>query len=471
MATKLPTTTVSAGTVIGTSEGDIDRYLGIPFAAAPFGENRFLLPRPVEPWNEPLEANEFGPTSPQTPYPGRIGTLLPSIDRRGSNILTVNVWSPSGAKDLPVVLWIHGGAFERGGAALPIYDGTSFAREGIVYVSCNYRLGSEGFSVIEGAPTNLGLEDVAAALRWVRTEIANFGGDPDHITIMGESAGGSLVSALLSRAERDLVVGAIIESAPLDAKPAKVSGRVSKALAKKLGVPATRDGFMTATPEQLLRARSEQMAGKTLLDGVPSFVFTLDPASLPVNPADGVRDASVPLLIGTNKQEHTLWFSPEVEAKTTGFKLWLVTKVLGISKAAVQACKRVYPGASSGAILGQLLTEKLFRAPAVKAARGRTTPTYLYEFHWSTAKEDLGATHALELGFVFDAINTSDASMMAVDPPQPLAERMHATWAKFIKEGQADWPAYADGQHVRIFNTEDTLGGISTPEVIEALLR
>lgn len=469
MATKLPKTTTSAGEVIGRSADGIDHYLGIPFAAPPFGDNRFKLPQPPEPWGEPLEATEFGPTSPQTPYPGRIGTLLPSIDIPGKSILTVNVWAPSDAANLPVVLWIHGGAFERGGAALSIYDGTPFARDGIVFVSCNYRLGSEGFSVLEGAPTNLGLEDVAAALRWVRDEIANFGGDPNRITIMGESAGGALVSALLSRSERELVAGAIIESGPLDAKPAQTSGKVSQILAKSLGVPATREGFMSVTPDQLLQARSEQMAGKTLLDGVPSFVFTLDPKSLPVNPADGVREASVPLLIGTNKQEHTLWFAPEVEAKTSGFKLWLVTKVLKVPKAAVQACKAAYPGASSGAILGQLLTELLFRAPAVKAASTRKAPTYLYEFHWPTSKERLGATHALELGFVFDAVSNPDATMMAVDPPQALADRMHSTWVKFIKEQQTDWPAYAGGEQVRIFDTEDSIAGISTPDVINAL--
>lgn len=469
MATKHPKTTTSTGEVIGTSAKGIDRYLGIPFAAPPFGENRFKLPQPPAAWSEPLEATAFGPTSPQTPYPGRIGTLLSSIDIPGENILTVNVWTPADAQDLPVVLWIHGGAYERGGAAIESYDGTPFARDGVVFVSCNYRLGGEGFSVLDGAPRNLALEDVAAALRWVRDEIANFGGDPSRITIMGESAGASLVAALLSRPDCDFIAGAIMESGPLDARPVE-KVKVTGILAKKLGVPATRDGFASVTPAQLLRARTEQMEGKSILDGVPSFVLVLDEQSLPVHPVEGVREASVPLLIGTNSHEHSLWYSPEVEAKTSAFKLWLVTKVLGVPKAAVKATKAANPGASPGAILGQLLTESLFRAPAVKAARTRKAPTYLYEFQWETPKDNLRATHALEIGFVFDALPDPEHEMMIVNGPQPLADRMHADWVRFIKEQRVSWPAFGEAGEVRLYNTEDSLGGVSTPAVINALI-
>ncbi len=471
MATTHPTTRISSGDLIGREASGVHRYLGIAFAAPPFGENRFALPVAPEPWNEPFDAAAFGPTSPQTPYAGRLGTLLESISIPGENVLTLNVWAPADAASLPVVIWYHGGAFERGGAAISLYDGTPFARDGVVYVSANYRLGSEGFSVIDDAPTNLGLEDAAAALRWVHAEIASFGGDPNRITIMGESAGGAIVGGLLSRPEVSLVAGAIIESGPLSADPPARSGRVSKILAKKLGVPATREGFSSVTPEQLLKARDEQMAGKTLLDGVPSFVYTLDPQTLPVNPADGVAAASVPLLIGTNQKEHSLWFAPEVEAKTNGFRLWLVTKVLGISKSAVQAAKKAYPDASTGGVLGQLLTELLFRAPAIKAARARTAPTYVYEFHWPSTMARLGATHALEVPFVFNALPAPESETMWSGGPTALAERMHANWVQFIKEGKTDWPAFNEGSQVRIFNTEDSLAGISTPELIDALIK
>ncbi len=138
----------------------------------------------------------------------------------GDDILTANVWAPVAASAAPVLLWIHGGAQERGTAALPLYDGTVFAKAGIVFVSINYRLGSEGFSVLDGAPRNLGLRDAAAALEWVHREISAFGGDPAQITAMGESAGGAIVAGLLARDEsRELIHRAIIESGPLAAQP------------------------------------------------------------------------------------------------------------------------------------------------------------------------------------------------------------------------------------------------------------
>ncbi len=218
-------------------EGRIVRYLGIPYAQAPFGENRFRAPRPALAWEGVRDATRFGPTPPQVPYAGAIGELLGSVRIDGDDILTANVWAPSDASGAPVLLWIHGGALERGTAALPLYDGTVFATAGIVFVSINYRLGSEGFSVLEGAPRNLGLRDAAAALEWVHREISAFGGDPARITAMGESAGGAIVAGLLARdSSRELISRAIIESGPLQAQTARKAGRVTAQLAKRLGV-------------------------------------------------------------------------------------------------------------------------------------------------------------------------------------------------------------------------------------------
>ncbi|MBD3753612.1 MAG: carboxylesterase family protein, partial [Micrococcales bacterium] len=200
MSTETAEATISTGPLRGGASDGIRRFLGIPYAAPPFGPRRFQLPSAPDSWTGVRDATQFGPAAPQTPYRGRTGQLLPSLNSDGTDedILTVNVWTPASATEpasgpLPVVLWIHGGAFERGGSSLDGYDGTSFARSGVVFVSANYRLGSEGFSVLEDAPRNLGLEDVAAALRWTHAEIAAFGGDPSRITVMGESAGGALV--------------------------------------------------------------------------------------------------------------------------------------------------------------------------------------------------------------------------------------------------------------------------------------
>lgn len=471
MATTHPHTRISTGELIGRSDEGIERYLGVPYAAAPFGARRFALPEPAEAWSEPRDASEFGAAAPQSAYPGRLGTILPSINRPGEDILTANIWAPSGAAALPVVLWIHGGAFERGGAAIGIYDGTSFAKSGVVFVSINYRLGAEGFSVLEDVPRNLGLEDAAAALRWVHQEIAAFGGDPSRITVMGESAGGSLTAALSARPDtRPLMAAAIVQSGPTSAEPAAKGAKLSNDLAKRLGVPATREGFSSVTPEAILMARVEQAAGKSVLSGAPSYVLTLDERSLPMTPAQGLLESDMPIVIGANTQEYRLWFAPEALAAISGFKFFLATTAMKIPKAAIAATKQDWPAENHGEVLGQLITDRLLRGPAILAARHRKAPTYVYEFAWRTAKHQLGAAHALELGFTFDALNTDDAKMMADVAPQQLADLMHADWVSFVKTGAASWPRFAADEQVRIYDEESRVANLPRKRALDALL-
>ncbi|MDI6022583.1 carboxylesterase family protein [Leucobacter sp. UT-8R-CII-1-4] len=471
MAMTHPTTRISTGELIGRSEDGIERFLGVPYAAAPFGERRFRLPEPAVAWSEPRDAAEFGPAAPQSAYPGRLGTILPSIHRPGDDILTANIWAPEGAESLPVVMWIHGGAFERGGAAIEIYDGTSFAKSGVVFVSINYRLGAEGFSVLEDVPRNLGLEDAAAALRWVHQEIAAFGGDPARITVMGESAGGSLTAALTARADtRPLMAGAIVQSGPTSAEPEAKGAKLSNDLAKRLGVPATRAGFASVTPEAILMARVQQAAGKSVLSGAPSYVLTLDQQSLPITPAQGLIESEMPLVIGANTQEYRLWFAPEALAAISGFKFFLATKAMKISKAAVTAAKQDWPAENHGELLGQLITDRLLRGPAILAARNRQAPSYVYEFAWRTPKHKLGAAHALELGFTFDALQSDDAKMMADSAPQQLADLMHADWVSFIKTGAASWTRFAADEQVRIYDEQSQVVGLPRKQALDALL-
>lgn len=471
MAMTHPTTRISTGELIGRSEDGIERFLGVPYAAAPFGERRFRLPEAAAAWSAPRDAAEFGPAAPQSAYPGRLGTILPSIHRPGEDILTANIWAPAGAQSLPVVMWIHGGAFERGGAAIEIYDGTSFAKSGVVFVSINYRLGAEGFSVLEDVPRNLGLEDAAAALRWVHNEIAAFGGDPARITVMGESAGGSLTAALAARPDtRPLMAAAIVQSGPTSAEAAAKGAKLSNDLAKRLGVPATRDGFASVTPEAILLARVEQAAGKSVLSGAPSYVLTLDQQSLPVTPAQGLIESGMPLLIGANTQEYRLWFAPEALAAISGFKFFLATKAMKISKSAVTATKQDWPAENHGELLGQLITDRLLRGPAILAARNRRAPTFVYEFAWRTPKHQLGAAHALELGFTFDALHCDDAKMMADSAPQQLADLMHADWVSFIKTGAVSWPRFAADEQVRIFDEQSQVANLPRKRALDALL-
>lgn len=472
MTVSRPRTEISTGVLEGEHADGINRYLGIPYAAPPFAEHRFALPVPPTPWSGIRDAGAFGATAPQLPYQGRTASLLPTVIIPGEDILTVNVWAPANASDLPVVFWLHGGAFERGSAAISLYDGTSFARNGIVFVSVGYRLGSEGFSVLDGAPRNLGLSDAAAALRWTHAEVSAFGGDPARITVMGESAGGSLAAALLSRPDtKHIPAAVVIQSGPLTASAPKKARRVTTALAKRLGVAPTRDAFLGVPPGALLEERQKQAAGSTPLRGAPGFLLVLDPDSLPISPADGVIAANIPVLIGTNTDEYRLWFDPAGLASITPTKLLLARLALGISAAAVREYRQVWPGSSTGEIFGQLATDVLLRAPAVQAASTRTAATFMYEFAWPTPLHDLGAAHALELGFAFNALHTADAQQLAgADAPLTLARRMHADWVRFITTGTPGWPAYTPAARlVQVYDTEPDVEPLRRASALDAL--
>lgn len=452
--TSSPQATLSTGAVRGSEEEGVARFLGIPYAQPPFGENRFRSPQPVPAWEGIRETTQFGPTAPQLPYAGAIGELLGSVRIDGEDILTANVWAPIGASAAPVLLWIHGGALERGTAALPLYDGTVFAKAGIVFVSINYRLGSEGFSVLEGAPRNLGLRDAAAALEWVHREISAFGGDPAQITAMGESAGGAIVAGLLARDDsRALIHRAIIESGPLAAQPVKKAGRVTAQLAKRLGIRADRAAFAEVSPEQLLDARKAQSSGSSPLGGAPGFQFAIDSESLPRSPHEVLGEIDTPILIGSNTDEYRLWFPPAALAGISELKLQAARILSRIPQRAVREYRAAFPGASTGEVFGQLVTDLLLRAPLSRLAAARPEHTHVYEFAWPSPVRDLRAAHALELGFVFDRLSDDETVRLAgAEAPQAIADEMNAAWVGFVTDGDPGWPVYGSGRQTRIFD-------------------
>jgi para-nitrobenzyl esterase len=471
--TSTTTITISSGALAGTLADGIRRFLGIPYARPPFGERRFALPAPVEPWEGTRDATAHRSTAPQDPYWGATAEILGSVAIAGDDILTVNVWAPADppSTGLPVIVWIHGGALERGTAALPGYDGASFARDGVVFVSINYRLGAEGFSVLEGAPLNLGLADAAAAVGWVHAEIRAFGGDPDRVTLVGESAGGALVAALLMRPDTaPLVAGAAIESGPLDAVPSDTAGRVTVAMAEILGVPPTREAFAALSPQQLLDARRQQSAGSNPLSGNPGYMLALDDASLPTSPAAGLAEVGIPLVIGTNTDEYRLWFTPEALEKINAAQLLAARLALKIPGKTVKRYREAFPGGSAGEILGQILTDRLLRGPAVQVADRRSAPTYVYEFAWRSPVRDLRAAHGLDIGFVFDALHEVDSVRLAgPDAPQVLADRMHGDWVRFIATGDPGWPPFLPERRVQLFAEESTVEPLPRAEALAAL--
>lgn len=443
-----------AGVLAGTADATARRFLGIPYAAPPVGPRRFALPEPAEAWSGVRDATALGATAAQSPYAGAIGLLLPSMRIDGDDVLTLNVWAPDDADGAPVMIWIHGGALERGAAALPAYDGTSFARDGVVFVSINYRLGAEGFSVFEDAPQNVGLADAAAAVHWVHENIAAFGGDPAHITLFGESAGGALVAALLTRPDmRAFVAGGIVQSGPLDAATPERAGRVTRAVARELRISPTAAAFRQVPPAELVAARDTLAAGGTLLRSSPGYTMSVDGAQLPASPRTGLRDLGIPLLIGTNTDEYRLWYTPEQLAKISRLTFGLASLGMRLPRGLWRAYRADVPEGGAGELLGQVLTDNILRAPAVELARQRAAATHVYEFAWPSPIRDLRAAHALEIGFVFDGLRDGAADTMAgPTAPVSLAAQMHADWVAFARDGRAPWAAFRDGGLVRRYD-------------------
>ena len=187
------------GAIRGKAKSGVSAFLGIPYAAPPFGANRMLPPQPVRAWAGERDATAFGPTVPKGNYPPQYDRLFPEVVIPGEDCLNLNVWTPDiDAAGLPVLVWIHGGSFMNGSGSVGAYDGAAFARDGVVCVTINYRLAAEGFLYLGDGIANLGLLDQLAALRWVQGNIAAFGGDPARVTVAGESAGAMSVTTLLS---------------------------------------------------------------------------------------------------------------------------------------------------------------------------------------------------------------------------------------------------------------------------------
>ena len=258
--TQHPVIQLKDGAVRGRAGSGVASFLGIPYAAPPFGANRMLPPQPVPAWTGERDATSFGPTVPKGDYPPQYQPLFPEVVIPGEDCLNLNVWTPDpGAAGLPVLVWIHGGAFMNGSGSVGAYDGTAFARDGVVCVTINYRLAAEGFLFLGDGIANLGLLDQLAALRWVQENIAAFGGDPGRVTVAGESAGAMSVTTLLSMPLSAGLFGQAIAQSGAGAHTlTEAEGTmVAGYLADALGVPADRDAIRAVPLERLVQTASD----------------------------------------------------------------------------------------------------------------------------------------------------------------------------------------------------------------------
>ncbi|MFF3995491.1 carboxylesterase/lipase family protein [Streptomyces cyaneofuscatus] len=465
-----------ARTVQGTVRGAVERgvavFRGIPYAAAPVGARRFRAPEPPEPWEGVRDALAFGPTAPKRPYAPPLDRLLPDPAVAGEEWLNLNVWTPytgesgraEGAEGLPVLVWIHGGSLLHGSSAVPVYDGWAFARDGVVLVSVNYRLGVEGFGLFPDAPANRGLLDQLAALEWVRDNIAAFGGDPDRVTVAGESAGAVSIGALLAT---DRAAGlfrrAVLQSGVPAALTPDAARGTTELIARRLGVPATAAAFAAVDPEALLTAQTEVTSGGNPLTGRNSFQLVVDGELLTQDPAEALRTGSaaagVGLLLGTNTEEYRLWFVPGgLTERISRLKLRLALLKFKVPNATARTYRANRPDATPGELLGALATDLLLRVPLNRLADARAgapASTYVYEFGWPSPVQRLGACHALELGFVFDTLAHPDTmALTGPDAPQELADAMHRAWVEFATTGDPGWPSWDASRPVRFFGQD-----------------
>lgn len=455
------------GTLRGAEVEGIYVFKGIRYAAPPFGPNRLLPPQPVSPWSGTRDAFEFGPKSPQLPYPSPIDVLVPELNSSGEDCLTLNVWSPELASGRrPVMVWIPGGMFEyHGTSACPWYDGSRFARDGIVCVTINYRVAADGFLYLGKGNANRGLLDQIAALEWVKSNIAAFGGDPDNVTLFGESAGAISIGALLSAPRaRGLFRRAIAQSgAAHHAISIATATRVGQRLCEELGVELSRDAIAAVPTDRLLQAQAA-LRGELVLDPNPErwgaeVVTAMLPwqpvidgdllRDLPIDRIEAGASSSVDLLVGTNAEEHRLFLVSSGAIDVIGQEALIgalagyglpIDEMLGAYRAA-------NPDASSGDLLAALQTDWYWRIPAIRLAdahaRGAAN-TYMYELAWRSPQFGgrLGSCHALDIPFVFDTLGQATEPLMGAAPPQELADAMHAAWVAFATTGDCGWPKY-----------------------------
>lgn len=470
--------TTTAGKVEGRTENNCRIFKGIPYAAPPFGDRRMRAPQPVERWDGVRPAIEPGPSVLKNPYRVPFDQILMEPHIPGEDSLNLNVWTPVDADALPVLVWIHGGAFVNGSGIVPQYDGSAFARDGVVCVTINYRLGADGFLDTGDGETNLGLRDQIAALQWVRQNIAAFGGDPSNVTIAGESAGAMSVTALLSSPLATGLFRRVIaqSGAGHHALERSDAAIIAREIATRLGVEPTREAIAAAPVADLL-ATQVQLAYDLATQPDPSrwgkaavnlmaFEPVIDGDVLPALPYEAIRrgaGAGVDVLIGTNSEEYRFFVVPN------GLIGMINEPLMALGLAAMglplQTAKELYGanGATAGDISAAAMTDWFFRIPAIRLAEAHSAngqQAHMYEFAWRSPLFDgaFGAVHYLEVPFMFDTLGAEGShAITGPNPPQDLADRMHAAWVRFVKTGDPGWAAYGERRATQRFDVRDEI--------------
>ena len=458
-----------SGPVQGSESAGVRSWLGIPYAAPPWGELRFKEPKPVTPWTVIRESVEYGPPAPQTiQLPG---SLMEPSNETAPDCLTLNVWGPSEPSDArPVMIWLHGGAFMAGAGSDPAYAGTALARLGVVVVTINYRLGVDGFGQVDGAIANRGLLDQIAALEWVRENIAGFGGDATRVTLFGESTGAASILALLTMPRaRGLFHRAILQSVPHSFLSSDLALSVTQAIAAEAGVTADVDS-LTQRDAQELAAATRVVIGLAPTRGdwgrLPSSPTLLGPVidgdTLPEDPWTALRGGvarDIPLIVGHNRDEYRIFLAGQQRlGRITEEEADAAVQNLAAGNDS-EGYRALMPDAGPNEILEKVYSDWLIIAPTMQAADAASEGggvVFAYEL-CVDPEGGMGSPHAIDLPFTFDTF----AQGMGMLIPHPTASeietgsRLRQAWTGFASQGDPGWAPWSDDRATQIWGGDN----------------
>ncbi|AOH82643.1 hypothetical protein AWL63_00235 [Sphingomonas panacis] len=462
--------------------GDVQAFKGLRYAAPPVGPLRFRPPQPLAKWTGIIDAAQFGNAAIQSPRQPD----APFDERQSEDCLFLNVWTPDLAGKKPVMVWLHGGAFSSGAAGRPTYWGQQFARDGVVLVSVNHRLNVFGFMQLPDAwgpdyasSGIAGMLDIVQALQWVKANIARFGGDPDNVTIFGESGGGAKVSLLLGMPPaRGLYHKAIIQSgAALDATPRAYAQSLGNALTEVLGVkPGDVSALAAVDTQKIFDSQQRAIDAVAKLDrgGFLSGGFTpsIDGNALPRGPFTPEAQpwiADIPLIVGTNKDEGTMFALGNAAlagATDATFDAEVRKAYPKQADKVAAAFRAAYPGYTPADLITAMNGNRMFWVDSIKLAERKTrqpAPVWMYrmDHELPTMGGRLKAGHATELSYVFGTYDNIPNFVGTGPEPARMSAQMHPAWVAFAKAGKPEaptlpaWPQYdLARRQTMIFNLE-----------------
>jgi para-nitrobenzyl esterase len=456
----------TAGELRGARENGVAVFRGVPYAAAPLGELRFSPPQAVPAWRGVRDATRDGPVAPQGR--SRLAHVMGDFERpQSEDCLTLNIWTPAAdTKKRPVLVWIHGGAFASGAGSLPWYSGERFAANGdVVVVSINYRVGALGFlclpRVSEG---NLGLLDQVAALRFVRDNIASFGGDPDNVTAVGQSAGAASIAILMTMPQaKGLFRRAILQSTPFGrmSRTLEDSHRIGRRLLEVLGLKPDEAGQLKTLPfAAFVKAQGDvARLEKKFADALAPFWPVIDGNVYPGEVGSALKagaGADIDTMIGTTREEMAAFYGIDQEVANADAAAveGVFASMFKDHRPYYDEIRRMRASSTNAALLGDLMSDAMFRIGSLRMAEARADqghPAYVYQFDWQSPA-GFESCHCIEIPFVFNNLgNWTDSPMLKGAKPEEmkgLAESVHGAWIAFARSGKPDhprlpaWPPY-----------------------------